>query len=161
MKLYYGKYRGRVENNIDPERKGRIQVSVARVTGRSVFNWAMPCVPYAGPGKGFFAIPPRGASVWVEFEAGDPDRPIWSGCFWDKRDDPPDSLALPDKKFLKTDSCTLTLDDTPGAGGITIETSRGMKIVLNALGIEISNGTRKVKITTASVSINEGALEVT
>ena len=42
----------------------------------------MPSVPFAGPKVGFFAIPPVGANVWVEFEAGDTDHPIWSGCFW-------------------------------------------------------------------------------
>ena len=42
----------------------------------------MPCAPFAGSGVGFFALPPVGANVWVEFEGGDPDYPIWSGCFW-------------------------------------------------------------------------------
>jgi len=33
-------------------------------------------------GVGLFFLPPKGANVWVEFEGGDPDYPIWSGCFW-------------------------------------------------------------------------------
>ena len=45
-------------------------------------GWALPAVPYAGDGVGFFMIPPIGASVWIEFEHGDPDYPIWTGCFW-------------------------------------------------------------------------------
>lgn len=82
MKRYYGKYRGKVENNIDPMQLGRIQVSAPAVLGDGTLSWAMPCTPYAGSGVGFFAIPPVGANVWVEFEGGDPDYPIWAGCFW-------------------------------------------------------------------------------
>ncbi len=62
--------------------QGRIQVSAPAVLGGTHARWAMPCVPYAGPGVGLFAIPPVGANVWVEFEGGDLDYPIWTGCFW-------------------------------------------------------------------------------
>ena len=79
---YYGKYRGKVANPIDPLGLGRIQVEVPAVYGDGTLNWAMPCAPYAGPGVGFFVIPPKDANIWVEFEAGDIDSPIWSGCFW-------------------------------------------------------------------------------
>lgn len=165
MRQYFGKYRGRVENNRDPFQKGRVQISVPDVLGDSTLSWAIPCVPYAGPGVGLFAIPPQGANLWVEFESGDPDRPIWSGCFWDPND-PDDSVpaspGLAEKKVLKTDAGTITLDDTPGAGGITIETSAGMKIQVNSQGIEITNGQNAtVKLTGPQVSINNGALEVT
>ena len=165
MRQYFGKYRGRVENNRDPFQKGRVQISVPDVLGDSTLSWAIPCVPYAGPGVGLFAIPPQGANLWVEFESGDPDRPIWSGCFWDPND-PNDSVpaspGLAEKKVLKTDAGTITLDDTPGAGGITIETSTGMKIQVNSQGIEITNGQNAtVKLTGPQVSINNGALEVT
>ena len=76
---YFGKYRGTVVSNDDPTSRGRLQVTVPNLVENT---WAMPCVPYAGSGVGFFAIPPVGANVWVEFEGGDPDYPIWSGCFW-------------------------------------------------------------------------------
>jgi len=165
MKQYFGKYRGKVENNRDPFQKGRVQISVPDVLGDSTLSWAIPCVPYAGPGVGFFAIPPQGANLWVEFENGDPDRPIWSGCFWDPNDDNdtvPASPALAEKKVLKTDAGTITLDDTPGAGGITIETTAGMKIQLNAQGVEITNGQGStIKLSGPQVSVNNGALEVT
>ena len=67
---FFGKYRGRVEKNVDPERLGRLQLSVPVVLQDVSTGWALPCVPYAGPGVGLFAIPPVGASVWVEFEGG-------------------------------------------------------------------------------------------
>ena len=79
---YYGKYRGLVMNNIDPLMLGRLQVQVLDVTGLIPGTWAMPCVPVAGINMGIFTVPPIGSGVWVEFEHGDPDYPIWTGCFW-------------------------------------------------------------------------------
>ncbi len=160
MTKFFGKYRGKVENNIDPMQLGRVQVSVPAVLGEGSMSWAMPCVPYAGSGVGFFAIPPVGANIWVEFEGGDPDYPIWSGCFWGVGEVPA-LPAIAEMKVLKTDMGTITLNDLPGAGGITIETATGMKIVISVLGIEISNGQGgSIKLTGPQVSVNEGALEV-
>ena len=160
MTQFFGKYRGTVANNIDPMQQGRIQVSVPAVLGDGQMSWAMPCVPYAGSGVGFFAIPPNGANVWVEFEGGDSDYPIWSGCFWGVGELP----ALPavaEMKVLKTDTCTITLNDLPGVGGITIETATGIKIELTPMGLTIDNaqgGT--ISMTGPQVSVNNGALEV-
>jgi uncharacterized protein involved in type VI secretion and phage assembly len=160
MKQFIGKFRGTVANNVDPQRRGRIQVRVPPVLGESTLSWAMPCVPYAGPGVGFFAIPPVGANVWVEFEDGDPDYPVWAGCFWDEGDAPADP-AVAEMKVFKTDVGTITLNDTPGAGGITIETTAGAKIVMNSTGIEINDGQGgSIKLAGPQVSINNGALEV-
>jgi len=137
---------------------GRIQVSVPAVLGEGRASWAMPCVPYAGQGVGFFAIPPEGANVWVEFEGGDPDYPIWSGCFWG-RGELPLSPAVPETKVIKTDAATITLDDL--AGGITIETTAGMRISLGSAGLEIENGQgASISLSGPQVSINDGALEV-
>ncbi len=160
MTEFFGKYRGKVENNTDPMQLGRLQVSVPVVLGDGKSSWAMPCVPYAGPGVGFFAIPPKGADVWVEFEGGNTDYPIWSGCFWNTGDVPA-SPASADIKILKTDTATLKLDDTPGAGGITIETTSGMKIAISSSGIEITNGSgASIKLDGPKVSLNDSALEV-
>ncbi|MCB9124188.1 MAG: baseplate assembly protein [Caldilinea sp.] len=140
--------------------QGRIQVSCPAVLGDGSLSWAMPCAPYAGNGVGFFAIPPTGANVWVEFEGGDPDYPIWSGGFWGPGEAPA-SPALAEMKVLKTGTGTITINDLPGAGGITIETTTGMKISLTALGLEITNGQgAAIKLTGPQVSVNDGALEV-
>ena len=160
MTDFLSKYRGTVENNIDPMQLGRIQVSVPSVLGEGRMSWAMPCVPYAGSGVGFFAIPPMGANVWIEFEGGDPDYPIWSGCFWGVGEVPA-MPAIAEMKVLKTDMGTITINDLPGVGGITIETTTGMKIEINAIGIEITNGQGgSIKLTGPQVSINDGALDV-
>jgi uncharacterized protein involved in type VI secretion and phage assembly len=161
MREYFGKYRGQVENNLDPQNMGRVQVSVPAVLGQGTLSWAMPCTPYAGPDVGFFTVPPVGANVWVEFEGGDPNYPIWTGCFWGLNEAPL-LPAVAVVKMLKTDSNTITLDDTPGAGGIIIETEAGMKIEINSLGIEINNGRgASLKLQGPTVSLNGDALEVT
>ena len=160
MTEYFGKYRGTVANNIDPMQQGRIQVSVPSVLGGGQLSWAMPCVPYAGSGVGLFLIPPVDANICVEFEAGDPDYPIWSGCFWGIGEVPA-LPAIAEMKVLKTDSCTITLNDLPGIGGVTIETMTGMKIIMTATGLEIDNGQGgSIKMTGPQVSVNNGGLEV-
>lgn len=118
---YYGKYRGKVVNNFDPLMLGRIMASVPAVPMMEM-NWCMPCTPYAGSGVGFYAIPPIGANVWIEFEGGDPSYPIWVGCFWAPGQVP--VVAGPPNPFikvLKTETAMVLLNDTPAIGGITIE----------------------------------------
>jgi hypothetical protein len=160
MPQFFGKYRGTVANNIDPQQMGRLQVSVPAVLGDGQLSWAMPCAPFAGPGVGFFAIPPKDANVWVEFEGGNPDYPIWSGCFWGLGEVPV-LPAIEQMKILKTDQATITINDLPGLGGIKIETSLGAQIEITTQGIEINNGMGGViKLTGPQVTINNGALEV-
>jgi hypothetical protein len=161
---YFGKHRGKVLNNTDPYRQGRIQVSCPDVLGGGRSSWAMPSVPYAGDGVGFFVIPPNDANVWVEFEAGDPDRAIWSGCFWETGQTPVDP-AIAEMKVFRTDGLTLTISDVPGSGGVTLEVSppvvaTSLKIALTSSGIELTNGAASVKLGPISVSVNNGALEV-
>ena len=161
---FYGKYRGVVTDNKDPLMIGRVRAKVPDVMGDLESGWAMPCAPFGGSGMGFFALPKVGAGVWIEFEQGDPDYPIWAGCwFGSVAEVPPLLLAPPYKKVLiKTEGGhSILLDDTPGIGGITLETSGGQKIVVNGLGIEINNGQGgTIKLTGPQVSINNGALEV-
>ena len=157
---FYGKYRGVVTDNQDPIGLGRVKAKVPDVFGSNESGWAMPSVPYAGKGVGLFLIPPKDASVWIEFEHGDPDYPIWTGCFWALGEVP----AMPpvaETKVLKTDAGTITMNDLPGAGGITIETKSGMKIVINASGIEINDRQgASIKLSGPQISLNNGALEV-
>jgi uncharacterized protein involved in type VI secretion and phage assembly len=162
---FHGKYRGIVTDNQDPLRMGRVRAKVTDVLGDRESGWAMPCAPFGGDGTGFFAVPKVGAGVWIEFEHGDPDCPIWSGCWWGSTSEmPPVLLPLPHKKvIIRTEGGqSITLDDTPGTGGITLETSGGQKVVINAAGIQIDDGQGgTIKLTGPQVSINDGALEVT
>jgi Type VI secretion system/phage-baseplate injector OB domain len=156
---FYGKYRGKVTDNHDPLMQGRIRAQVPSVFGGEESGWALPCTPYAGKGVGFFFIPPVDANVWIEFEDGNPDYPIWVGCFWGV-DEAPKMPAIADIKIIKTDAATITLNDLPGIEGVTIETSTGLKIVIDGMGIKLSTISTGINITPRSVSINDGALEV-
>jgi len=162
---FYGKFRGVVTDVHDPLMTGRIRARVPDVMGNDESGWALPALPFGGRSMGLFALPSVGAGVWIEFEHGDPDFPIWSGSWWGSVAEMPPALLAPpyQKTMIKTAAGhSITLDDTPGIGGITLETATGQKIVLNALGIEISNGLGAgLKLLGPNTSINDGALEVT
>jgi hypothetical protein len=89
---FFGKYRGVVVNNMDPMHLGRIQAKVPDVIGVGTSNWALPAVPCSLPKRVGSALPKIGASVWIEFEQGNPDCPIWTGCYFGRPEDTPPSL---------------------------------------------------------------------
>jgi hypothetical protein len=167
---YYGKYRGTVINNIDPLQIARIQVSVPDV---SVIpgSWAMPCLPLAGKQEGVFMVPQIGAGVWVEYEQGNPDYPIWVGGFWGSLAEVP-VLALappaipPGQNIVvqTTAQNTLVLSDsppTPVSGGLVLKSTTGAMIVVNDSGIYIQNGKgASITLIGPTVTVNMGALVV-
>jgi uncharacterized protein involved in type VI secretion and phage assembly len=166
-KKFYGKYRGTVLNNIDPLKTGRLLVQVPDVAGLLPSTWALPCLPFAGPGAGFYTVPPIGANVYVEFEQGNPDYPVWTGCFWGSSAEVP-VLALagaPGIQQVVIQTLTgnaLLVSDTPGpAGGILLSVGDAA-ISVSAAGIIIDNGQgASIVMTGPTITINEGALEVT
>ncbi len=143
---FYGKYRGLVTEVDDPDDLGRIRALVPEVLGEETSPWALPCAPYAGKGVGQFTVPPKKAGVWIEFEAGDPSRPIWSGCWWGKNQLPEDakgSATRPPLKIIRSekglmvtmddDRQTVSLSDGDGSNLLTIEVRRGQITVKGAL----------------------------
>ena len=165
---HFGKYRGTVVANIDPLGIGRVQVQVPDVGGLMPTGWAMPCVPVAGPQAGMIAIPPIGANVWVEFEQGDVNYPIWVGGFWNNAAEmpapvsqlPPGSLAIVAQTSAQNG---LIISDAPGPlGGIVLKSADGASLIVNDTGIYIQNGRgASVTLIGPSVSINHDALAVT
>ena len=164
---YYGKYRGTVLNNIDPLQIGRLMVVVPDVSSLIPTSWAMPCVPLAGIQTGFFALPIIGSGVWVEFEQGDPDYPIWVGCFWGSAAEVPAlALAVPPAVPAITLQTPLQngiqISEVPGIGGILLKTTTGAGILINETGIIIQNGQgASIVLAGPSVTVNAGALVVT
>ncbi len=164
---YYGKYRGTVVNNVDPMQQGRIQCSVPAVSD-ILSNWALPCVPIVGRQQGIFVVPQVGANVWVEYEAGDPQYPIWSGGFWGSAADVP-VLALagvpgnPNIVLQTTLQNAIVLSDLPGpTGGIMLKSPTGASIIVNDTGIYIQNGKgASIVMVGPAVTVNQGALVVT
>ena len=164
---YYGKHRGMVMSNIDPMQMGRLMVQVPDVSSLAPGSWAMPCVPIAGIQNGMFAMPLIGSGVWIEYEQGDPDYPIWVGCFWGSaaeipalaRLTPPVVSAITLQTPLQNG---LTISDLPGpTGGIMIKSATGATLIVNDTGIYIQNGKgASLVMVGPSVTINNGALMV-
>ncbi|MCB1868417.1 MAG: phage tail protein [Gammaproteobacteria bacterium] len=161
---YFGKYRGLVVDNQDPENRARVTLRVPGVLGSEmVTHWAEPCLPFGGlADQGLFMVPEIGAQVWVEFEAGNVNKPIWTGTMWQQSADVPSEAAgrSPDMRELKTPSGhILSFDDTDGEeefrlyhpagsemkvdpeGVVQITDAAGATLVMNASGssVEISD----------------------
>jgi uncharacterized protein involved in type VI secretion and phage assembly len=157
MPQFFGKYRGIVSDNDDPKKLGRIKARIPEVLGGVESGFALPCAPYAGNGSGIFAVPPNGAGVWIEFEAGDVSRPIWSGCWWGENQLPRDengSETSPNIKIFRSENGlmvylddanqTVTLSDQDGRNLVTIKVRQGQvklkgstKVVVEAPQIEL------------------------
>jgi uncharacterized protein involved in type VI secretion and phage assembly len=156
---FYGKYRAVVSKNDDPDGLGRIKARV-RAFNDEETAWALPALPFAGPGVGLYLIPPPKTWVWIEYEEGLRWKPVWTGCFW--LDDPLDpgrlSGAKPAVKVLKTKVATITIDDDQKA--VAIETQDG-RVSITSKAVEVTNGQASVKLSGQKVSINGNALEVT
>jgi uncharacterized protein involved in type VI secretion and phage assembly len=154
-----GKYRGVVIDNQDIERRGRIRAMVPEVLGESVSGWAEPCVPYAGPMAGLFDVPPPGSGVWIEFEAGDPSRPIWVGGWWGVVEVPMKPMGVPAEpttKLLRSDlGLILVLDDL--AQTIAMSDAAG----LSQVEVNVLTGTvtlkGAVRVVTESPLIQQGS----
>jgi uncharacterized protein involved in type VI secretion and phage assembly len=166
-KKYFGKYRGMVINNVDPMQMGRLMVQVPDISGLIPSTWAMPCFPVTGKQMGTWWLPQIGAGVWVEFEQGDPDYPIWSGCWFGSAAEVP-ALALaappaiPNFVIQTQGQNTIMISDLPGpTGGILLKTLTGAMISISDTGITISNGKGAIiTMTGPAVDINAGALTI-
>jgi hypothetical protein len=168
---YYGKYRGLVINNVDPEQIGRVMVQVPDVYGAIPSTWAMPCVPAAGIQSGCFIVPPIGSQVWIEFEQGDPDYPIWTGGFWGLVAQVPVLATAPpaippgQNIVLQTTGQNMAMVSdaapSPITGGIVLKSMSGAMIVVNDTGIYINNGKGAViTLIGPTVDVNLGALTI-
>ena len=152
---FFGKYRG-IVTDVDPS-TCRIKASVPAVYGDTPSGWCMPCVPYAGPNVGIAFLPEVGSAVWIEFEGGDVSYPIWSGCFW-RTGEVPSDVAADVKVIVTAAPLEIKLDD--GQQQIAITDPNGNTVTLDASGITLSNGSEQIVISSSSVSVNSGALEV-
>lgn len=154
---YHGKYRGLVVDSADPEHLGRLRLQVPSVLGDEVITgWAMPCVPYGGNAdSGWFALPDKGAAVWVEFEEGDLEFPVWVGTYWSKPGgkselptgnaaDGSAQTAAPSstRKILKTSrGHTIQLEDASGEEMILLyQAAQELRVVMDADGIKLATG---------------------
>ncbi|WP_327351815.1 phage baseplate assembly protein V [Streptomyces sp. NBC_01304] len=146
---YLGKFRGKVIDNNDPLRIGRVTVEVPDVLGNEASTWALPCLPFTGLKAGQFVVPSKGAGVWVEFEQGDPSYPIWTGCWYgDEGELPPDARDLVEQAsehkpvVVQTPNANkIVMSDAPGADrGIRLQAEGGSYIHITPGAIIIATG---------------------
>jgi len=159
MKRFWGKFRGVVKANIDPQLRGRLLVDVSGVPP-GLSTWARPCLPYAGPQLGAYIVPPIGANVWVEFEQGHPDYPVWSGFWWGSQGETPITAqmlmkAVPQMQIESLAKHSFLVSDT------------GMPALLPKGGILLKSGAcyiaispEKIEIVAPTITFNKGMLEV-
>jgi uncharacterized protein involved in type VI secretion and phage assembly len=164
---YFGVYRGTVVNNVDPEQLGKLMIMVPGVGGLVPSTWAKPCMPFTGIQMGAYMIPEIGANVWVVYEGGNPDYPVWIGGLWSNTGEVP-ALATagvpgdPNIVFQTTLQNALVISDLPGpTGGIMLKSTTGATIIVNDTGIYIQNGKgASIVMTGPTVTINNGALVI-
>lgn len=170
---YYGKYRGTVIPPMDSTMTGKINALVT-VGGAPMPVVADACTPFAGPGVGFYVIPPFGAGVWIEFEEGDLDKPIWTGCYWRTGEVPlmlmPDPTPpVPGTVILRSATSRLKLEMLTGIA--TLESllppatpATPVRVQITPLFVEISFSSagkpNTINVSPLGVSINGDALMV-
>jgi hypothetical protein len=154
--LYFGKYRGHVTDNADPDNRGRLRAAVPHLLGDEPLGWALPAFTYGGaPEQGFFVIPEVGADVWIEFERGNLDFPVWTGA-WFASGAVPES-AQPAQKVLKTKSGHKVVLDDDG-GSLAITDSNGNSITMDGTVIKVKTGNAtKIVIEGPQIELVENA----
>lgn len=154
---YYGKYRGVVSDVDDPEKLGRVKAQVPEILGEAVSPWALPAVALAGPGHGLVLIPEVGDGVWIEFEAGDPSRPIWSGGWWG-----PGELPAPGdtkvRALVTTAGHQFFLDDDKKE--IHLLHSGGAELKMTDDDVTLTIGQSEIKMTSDDISLKNGTTEI-
>jgi hypothetical protein len=159
---FYGKYRGLVLINADPQNQGRIRAVVPEVLGVIPSNWCLPCTPYAGSAMpaGLFTVPLPGAGVWIEFEAGDVNRPIWTGCWWGTAQVPLNELGVPSiftSKVLRTDTGLLiSLNDATQS--ITFKDALNLNSIIMQAGLTMVQSKAVMMLESQLIMLGQNAI---
>ncbi|WP_433305770.1 phage baseplate assembly protein V [Actinoplanes sp. CA-030573] len=159
-----GRYRAKVENPVDPQKRERLMVSVPDVLGDDPCIWAE-----STSGIGAHALPLKGDWVWVEFEGGDINYATWSGTWRSRSEDLPEPARSAPPAYppvvleTRSEHHRLVLSDQPGEkGGILLRHSSGASITINSNGITLDNGKgAKITLNGKTVAINDDGLKVT
>ena len=154
---YYGKYRGIVTDVEDPNNQLRIRATVPAVLGEHPCGWAMPAAPFAGDGHGMVMLPKVGSGVWIEFEAGRLDSPIWSGAWW-ADGERPDPKGAGVRVLVSEKGHKLILDDEKDE--LELVHGSGPKIKMTGDEIVLSCGSCEIKIANDNISLNNGQIKI-
>jgi hypothetical protein len=161
MDRFYGKFIGTVEANDDPKHLCRLKAKVPEVLGDETSGWCLPSVPYGGPQVGLAAVPPNGALVFVEWPAGDVSRtPVWSGAVWSDGQGVPDAGPAAVLLITPAGHKIELVDDPEGDRALRLTAASGAKVTMDGDGVLIEFKSQKIAVTSSSISLNDGALEV-
>jgi uncharacterized protein involved in type VI secretion and phage assembly len=154
---FWGKYRAVVSNNKDPKKMGRVKVKCPKVLGDFESDWALPCFPFGGsPDRGIVFMPKVGQGVWVEFEEGDPNLPIWVGSWFGKGHIPPEVYTNNEVGYhhvIDMDNAKIYINEKAGTinisgshsviidSDLTVRGAMGITEGLSVLGNIQANGT--------------------
>lgn len=148
MGLYYSSYRAVVADIEDPEHLQRLKLIIPVINELEPFEyWAFPKGVFYGNGYGTQNIPELGDMVWVEFEGGRPEIPLWEHGHPARGETPKDKdlLDYGAKWFITPKGHSVIFNDTKNT--IQIKHSLGHSILLNDQGISI------VKDKTSNISL--------
>lgn len=152
----FGKYRGTVDTVETGDKLGIISVKVPDVFEPDfVLERVRPCSPFAGSKHGFVAIPESGDGVWVEFEAGNPSLPIWTGFWWAEGEMPEPKGPLV-RSFITTKGHKLLLNDD--ANNVQLIHAGGAKITMTDSDVTIKIGDSSIKLTKTDITMQAGAV---
>jgi len=145
---FYGVYRGIVVDNEDPEKRGRCRIMLPILGVSEEANvpdnyWALPASPGLSVGKsgahGVYFPADVGDQVWVMFERGSRDRPIYLGGW------------LPDNQFSGTD----LIDDKALKKGMRTSTGHYIRLDDSNNSITIAQGDGSGGVSGAQVALTE------
>lgn len=129
MSRYYGKYRGTVVDNVDPQQLGRIRATVPAVSPEPS-AWALPCIPFLSATLESLVVPAVGAGVWMEYEGGNPGLPVWTGGFWAS----PAEVPAPGIVIRSRDGASLTV-----RSDVTITNAAGASVELRGPAVDVNH----------------------
>jgi hypothetical protein len=154
---HFGKYRGIVTDVDDPDDRFRIRATVDSLLNGQACGWALPAVPFAGDGHGMVMLPKVGSGVWIEFEAGRLDNPIWSGAWWAHGQRPaPAGQAV--RVIVSEKGHQVILDDE--ADELKLVHGSGPSITLTGSEIVLTCGACEIRIGNEAISLNNGLIKV-
>lgn len=146
-RLFYGRYRAIVVDNVDEEVPGRIKVRIPAIghkEGDWIYAWPKFPTPCGVVGEdeyyGFYCPPPANKEmVWVEFEVGRTKHAIYTGG-WFGKDELPDKVrdAAPDIwSIWSRAQHYLTFRDKDGAEEVELAWRARHKVTMDEDGIRI------------------------
>jgi uncharacterized protein involved in type VI secretion and phage assembly len=156
---FYGKYKGIVRVIGTEDQLGKIKVEIPEIYGENANSpWVQPQIPFAGPNHGLLLLPKTGDGVWIEFEAGDISRPIWTGFWWSRPEEIPDPAGRETRVLVTPGGHKIVLDDENDE--LSLIHASGPEIKLTSDEISLKIGSSQIVLSSSEVNINNGALVV-